>query len=129
MHLVTTAVLPIVLILALGAVLRRRVVTDAGFWRGMEWLSYHVFTPALFVESIARTPLREVSPVPLLLSLSIPVLAVSVLLVALRRPLRAEGPQLTSLVQGSIRINTYIGLVLGVSPEMWTPVPMRQWPA
>lgn len=83
----------------------------------MEWLSYHVFTPALFVESIARTSLREVSPVPLLLSLSIPVLAVSMLLVALRRPLRAEGPQLTSLVQGSIRINTYIGLVFASALE------------
>lgn len=117
MHLVTTAVLSVVLVLALGAVLRRRVVTDAGFWRGMEWLSYHVFTPALFVESIARTSLREVSPVPLLLSLSIPVLAVSMLLVALRRPLRAEGPQLTSLVQGSIRINTYIGLVFASALE------------
>lgn len=30
---------------------------------------------------------------------------------ALKRVLRADGPRVTSLVQGSIRINTYIGLV------------------
>ncbi|MEU8265384.1 AEC family transporter [Micromonospora sp. NPDC048999] len=33
------------------------------------------------------------------------------LIIVLRRPLRANGPQLTSLVQGGIRINIYIGLV------------------
>ncbi|NDK91051.1 AEC family transporter [Gordonia desulfuricans] len=111
MQLVTTAIIPIVLILALGAVLKRRFVTDDRFWRGTEWMSYHVFTPALFVESIAQTPLTEISLVPMVVSLAVPVLTFAVLLVALRRPMRADGPQLTSLVQGSVRINTYIGLV------------------
>lgn len=111
MHLVLMAVVPIVLLLGLGTVLRRRLVTDPGFWRGIEWMSYRVFTPALFVTSIAATDLAAASPAALLPSLAVPVVVVSVLIIALRRPLRANGPQLTSLVQGSIRINTYIGLV------------------
>jgi len=85
-------------------------MTDPGFWRGLEWLSYYVFAPALFIESIARTSLTEISTGPFLVSLTVPVLVAAALLVVLRRPLRADGPQLTSLVQGSIRINTYIGL-------------------
>ncbi|MDD7833840.1 AEC family transporter [Paenarthrobacter sp. AB444] len=111
MTLVTTAIVPILLLLAAGALLRQRVLTDPGFWRGLEWMSYRVFTPALFVLSIADTDLTVVPLGPLLLSLAAPILAVTCILIALRRPLRATGPQLTSVVQGAIRINTYIGLI------------------
>ncbi|MGO4612710.1 AEC family transporter [Nocardia sp. 2YAB30] len=111
MHAVATAIVPVVLVLVLGAFLRRQAVTDPGFWRGLEWMSYWVFTPALFVGSIARTDLRSVSLGLLSFGLAVPILGTGLLAIALRRVLRADGPQLTSLVQGSIRINTYIGLV------------------
>lgn len=111
MHLVTTAILPILLLLGLGWVLRHRYVTDPGFWRGLELLSYRVFTPALFVMSISRTELTDVPLEALSLGLIAPVVAVSSVLLALKRVLRSDGPRVTSLVQGSIRINTYIGLV------------------
>ncbi|KSU77556.1 hypothetical protein GA0061083_1424 [Pseudarthrobacter enclensis] len=115
MLLVTTAILPIVLILAAGALLRRRFITDPGFWRGLEWMSYRIFTPALFVSSIAGTDLTIVPIGPLLLSLAVPITAVAGLIVILRRPLRTDGPQLTSLVQGAVRINTYIGLIFATA--------------
>lgn len=93
--MVVAAIVPVVLILALGSFLRRRVLTDPTFRRGAEWLSYFVFTPALFVESITQTSHTEISPVPLLLSLGIPVPTVSVLLLA--QPARAIG----TLVSGA----------------------------
>lgn len=111
MTLVTTAIVPIILILAAGAVLRHRVLVDAAFWHGLEWMSYRIFTPALFITSIADTDLTVVPLGPLLLSLAAPIVTVTGLVIALKRPLRANGPQLSSLVQGAIRINTYIGLV------------------
>src|SRR5690349_19195900 len=110
MHLVSTAVLPVVLLLGLGSVLRRRVLPDPGFWRGLEWVTYHIFTPALLVTSIARTDLASIPLGALTIGLTAPALIVAAALVACRRALRADGPQLTSLVQGSIRQNTYIGL-------------------
>lgn len=111
MTLVTTAIAPIILLLAAGALIRRKILTDPGFWRGLEWMSYRVFTPALFITSIADTDLTVVAVGPLLLSLAAPIVAVAGFVIALQRPLRANGPQLTSLVQGAIRINTYIGLI------------------
>ncbi|MBT2533355.1 AEC family transporter [Arthrobacter sp. ISL-48] len=111
MTLVTTAIVPIILLLAAGALLRYRFLSDSGFWRGLEWMSYRVFTPALFITSIAGTDLTVVPFGPLLLSLAAPIIAVAGLVIALRRALRANGPQLTSMVQGAIRINTYIGLI------------------
>lgn len=74
-------------------------------------MCYRIFTPALFITSIAGTDLAAVPIGPLLLSLAAPILLVSGLVLSLRRPLRVNGPQLTSLVQGAVRINTYIGLI------------------
>ncbi|MEU8895757.1 AEC family transporter [Nocardia sp. NPDC048505] len=111
MQLATTAIVPVVFILVLGAVLRRRTLNDPGFWRGLEWMSYWVFTPALFVASIAATDLGSVSIGLLVFGLAVPIGGTGLLVIALRKVLRVDGPQLTSLIQGSIRINTYIGLV------------------
>lgn len=110
MLLVTSAIVPTLLLLGAGALLRYRFLADPGFWRGLEWVSYRVFTPALFITSIAGTNLTIVPLGPLLLSLAIPIVVVAGLVIALQRPLRANGPQLTSLMQGAVRINTYIGL-------------------
>lgn len=111
MNLVASAIVPIVLILAFGVLVRRRFLKEPSFWRGLEWMSYRIFTPALFITSIAETDLTIVPIGPLLLCLTVPILFVASVAIALRRPLRANGPQLTSVVQGSIRINTYIGLI------------------
>ena len=114
-NLVTTAIIPIVLLLTLGWVLRRRLLRDAGFWSGLEWVSYYVFMPALFISSIGGADLTAVSPLRLIVSLVVPVLAVTMFVMVLRRPLHADGPALTSLVQGSIRFNTYLGLVFAAA--------------
>lgn len=111
MHLVTTAIVPIILLLSLGSLIRHRYLADRAFWRGLEWVTYVVFMPALFITSISRTDLTAVSPGPLVLSLTVPTLVVSGAILALRRPLRIDGPRLTSLVQAGIRLNTYIGLI------------------
>lgn len=112
MSLVPIAIIPILLILALGSVLRRRVLTDGTFWGGLSWMSYWVFTPALFITSIGEADLGLIQPAPLLLSLGAATLVVTALAFAAARLTRASGPQLTSLVQGSIRVNTYVGLIL-----------------
>lgn len=53
----TSAIVAIVLLLGLGWTLRHHVLTEPGFWRGLELLSYRVFTPALFVTTIGGTDL------------------------------------------------------------------------
>lgn len=111
MNVVATAIVPILLLLAAGVLLKRRVLTDEAFWSGLTWLSYWVFTPALFVTSIGSADLATIAPAPLVVSLAIPILATAGLALGLGRLVRADGPQLTSLVQGSIRLNTYIGLI------------------
>ena len=111
MDVITTGIAPIILLLGGGLILRRRVLTDVGFWSGLSWVSYWVFTPALFLTSIGDADLTAVSAGPLALSVGIPTLVVAALSFGAALLARADGPQLTSLMQGSIRINTYVGLV------------------
>ncbi|WP_285362847.1 MULTISPECIES: AEC family transporter [unclassified Microbacterium] len=111
MNVITTGIAPIILLLGGGLILRWRVLTDAGFWTGLSWMSYWVFTPALFLTSISGADLAAVPAGPLALSVGIPTLLVAALSVGVALLTRANGPQLTSLMQGSIRINTYVGLV------------------
>lgn len=110
MPLVLTAILPVVLLLTLGSVLRH-LVLPADCWRGLEKLTYYVFTPALFVGSTASADLSAVPLPAFAVAVATPVVVVALLVLVLRRPLRITGPALTSLLQGSIRINTYVGLV------------------
>ncbi|HHW84450.1 MAG TPA: AEC family transporter [Actinomycetales bacterium] len=110
MGIVATAVVPIVLLLGSGALLRRQLLPAAEFWQGVEWLCYFVFLPALFIYSIGRADLSIISVGPLLLSLVIPVLVAAGLVLGIMMLVRADGPRTSSMIQGSIRLNTYIGL-------------------
>lgn len=79
MHLVTAAIGPILLLLALGRLVRQRVVNDPGFWRGLEILNYRIYTPALFVTSISGTEFTNVPIAALVLGLSAPVVGATLL--------------------------------------------------
>lgn len=111
MEVVTTAVVPILILLGGGALLRRRILTHEEFWAGLSWMSYWVFTPALFITSISAADLGAVPAAPLALSVAAPITAVAAVAWAAAKLTHADGPQLTSVVQGAIRINTYIGLI------------------
>lgn len=113
--LVLAAVVPIVLMLTLGAALRRTALRDPAVWRGIEWLSYFVFTPALFVGSIGRSDLRSLDLAPLMISVTVPLVGAALLVLALRRVLRIDGPAVGTMVQGAIRINTYVGLTFAAA--------------
>jgi predicted permease len=54
---VVLALLPIVLLIALGVLLRRRRFLDEGFWPQAERLSYYVLLPSLFFHGLATAKL------------------------------------------------------------------------
>lgn len=111
MDAVIGAIVPILILLGGGALLRRRFLTSDAFWAGLAWMSYWVFTPALFITSISAADLGAVPAGPLVLSVALPTTAVATLAWGTAKIARANGPQLTSVMQGAIRINTYIGLI------------------
>ncbi len=110
MTAVVLALGPIFLLILLGFFLKsRKVVTDA-FWQPAESLTYYAFFPALLVVNTANADLSGLSIFPLAASLVCATLIVGGILLALKPALGIGGAAFTSLFQGAIRPNTYVGL-------------------
>lgn len=104
------ALAPIFALIALGFALKRTVFRAEAFWEPIEKITYFVLFPVLLVVSMAQA--RVAGPVigPLAGVLAGTMLAITLLLALLRPALRIGGPAFSSVAQGSIRFNTYVGL-------------------
>ena len=111
MQVVTLAIVPILVVMTVGYVLRRRWFTSPSFWSGLESLNYLVLMPALFINSIGQADLSAIPFAKVALTLAVPFVSLTVLLLLLRPVLRVSGPSVTSMIQGAIRFNTYSGLI------------------
>ncbi|WP_104167354.1 AEC family transporter [Arthrobacter sp. SX1312] len=110
-----TALGPVIGLIALGYGLRARAFLAPAFWPPAERLCYFVLLPALFINGTATADLAGLP-----IALMAPILAGSVLLTALglvlaQRRLDLDGPAFTSVLQGSIRFNNYLGLSIALA--------------
>jgi predicted permease len=113
---ILNAIIPVALLITFGWALRRRgTLRDRAFWDRLEHVTYVVFSPTLFVSAIARADLGVVEPLPMVGVLLGSTLVVAVALLATRRSLAMDGPAFTSVVQGGVRLNAYVGLIVAAS--------------
>lgn len=110
--MVLLALAPIVLLIGLGYGLKRTRFLDDGFWPQAERLSYYVLLPALFLHGLATADVHELPVWSLAGALIGSTVAVASLVVALRPWLGLDGAAFTSVFQGSVRFNNYIGVTL-----------------
>lgn len=119
MSAVLGALVPVFLIIALGAVLKRGLLPEASHWIALERLTYFILFPALLVVSIARADLGEVAVMEVSTALLGAIALTGALLTLARAPIcRAfglAGPSYTSVFQGALRWNTYIALAVSGS--------------
>ena len=113
---IAAALVPIAVLLALGAALRRlRGFSSPDFWAGAERLAYFVLLPTLLFTSIATVDLAGVPVGRVAVAVVVPTLLVTGALFALNRVIAPNAPAFTSVLQGSVRFNTYVGVSLAVS--------------
>lgn len=108
--MIADALIPIFLIILLGFAIRHTRLIDGAVWPALERLTYYFFFPALLVPRLATSnfnwsELREISSV-----LCIALGVMTLLIVLARRLIAHDAGSLSSVYQGSIRFNTYIGL-------------------
>ena len=108
------AILPVFLTIALGHLFRRSGFLPETFWDGTNRLTFYVLVPALLISSMSRATLTEISLVPMLVAVIVPVLVVSFGLAAIRPKLTMSGPAFTSLFQGAVRPNAYIAFAVAL---------------
>jgi len=109
------ALLPLFALIALGYVARRVGWPKPRAWRTIERLTYYVLFPALLFTSLATTSLAGGGAVAAALAVASVATAGLALLVS--KPLALPGPTLTSVLQGAIRPNTYVGV--GAALALW----------
>ena len=104
------ALAPVFALIALGFLLKTFVFRSDAFWEPVEKLTYYVLFPALLVVSMAQARVSGTVVVPIVCILAAVVLAIFGVLAALRPALRLDGAAFSSVVQGCVRFNTYVGL-------------------
>lgn len=108
------ALAPIFMLIALGWGLRARGFLTDAFWVPAERLTYYILFPALLVANLAEAKLAGLPVAAILTSHAVTTvtltgLAALIARFAHRRPLRLDGAGASSLFQGIIRPNTYVG--------------------
>lgn len=107
---VTGALLPIFGLVLLGVGLRRFGFPEDSFWPQADRLTYYVLFPALIIDNLANTRLNQPELLPLTLILVISILCISTLTFIFSILFKTPATVFTSVLQGSIRPNTYVGL-------------------
>lgn len=107
---ITLAVVPVALLIGLGWGLRRIALLADPFWQGAERLCFVVLLPALLAQGLGTADLTGVPVAGMIAAIAAPLFVTAAVLLALRPRLGIDGPAFTSVFQGGIRFNNYIGL-------------------
>lgn len=109
---VLLSVLPVFLLIFLGTALRRIGFPGDALWAPLERLVYFVLFPALMTGTLAGADLSGMGIAGMAAAIIGSLAAMSIVLFVARPHLRMSGPAFTSVVQGVIRMNTYVGLAI-----------------
>jgi hypothetical protein len=109
---VIAVILPVFLLIFLGAFLRQRVFEQASFWETTERLTYYLLFPALLVSTLAGIHFEDLAVGPMAAAIIAALIVMVFVLLALRRPLGINGPAFCSVAQGALRQNSYVGLAV-----------------
>lgn len=119
MSAVFASLIPTFLIIATGWLCRATGFINEQQWSGMERVTYVIFFPALIIDTLSRADLSSVPVLGVGGALVGAILAMAVLVLALRPMLERhcgiDGPSFTSIFQGATRWNTFVGLAVAGS--------------
>lgn len=107
---VLQTITPIFLLILTGFALRRASFPSQEFWPQAERLTYYVLFPALLIDKLTSMHAGQHSLLAMAVSLVAAICVVAAALMAVRPRLQSDGPAFTSIFQGAIRPNTYVGL-------------------
>ena len=113
------ALLPVLLVTAIGWAIARWGLVAPDQWLGFEAITYYVLLPSLFVISLAQADFSAVPVAGLGAALVLAVITMTALCLLLRPMLRdrfgVTGPRFTSVLQGATRWNSFVALALAAS--------------
>lgn len=107
---VDSALGPLFLLILLGAVLGWRRWPGNDFWPQLERVIYYLLFPAMLVSTLATANVEEVPVIRVAIALLGVMVGFAILLWRGQEWLELDGATFTSVFQGSLRFNTYVGV-------------------
>ncbi|HCH31964.1 MAG TPA: hypothetical protein DE045_03350 [Oceanospirillaceae bacterium] len=112
MDMILPVVTSILLVMLLGYALSKKLLTDNGFWQGISRLAYWVLFPLLIVRTLAHASIDKDIVLPLMSVLVMTLVAALIYSLVVSRLMGQDGPSTSSIVQGGLRHNGFIGLAV-----------------
>ena len=110
MNEIAAALGPVFMLILFGALLRKLDFPGEHFWPQAERFTYFVLFPAMLIAKLATAEVGETPLLPTFGNIAWLLLGGSLIIWLLRKQLAGNGPAFTSVYQGGVRFNTYIGL-------------------
>ena len=107
---ILTALWPVFALLCVGHIIRRIDFPGDGFWEPAEKLIYFLLFPLLLVHKLSLADVGAVPVSDVALAVVLLLSAGTVVLLAIQRLKPLENSSFTSVYQGGVRFNTYVGL-------------------
>ena len=102
--------LPIFAIIILGCLIKVLNIVSSRAWEGMENLVYWILLPSLLIVKLGNAELKEFDFLPMATALSLATIMTVIILIFLKVGLKIKQSSYTSVLQGGVRQNSYIGL-------------------
>jgi hypothetical protein len=107
---VSHALGPLFLLILTGVVLKRLRFPDESFWLGAERFIYFLLFPAMLISTLATADFGQVAFTGMVGLLAGLLVLLAIILWLARNRLGLDMPSFTSVFQGALRFNTYVGL-------------------
>ncbi|MBU0676134.1 MAG: AEC family transporter [Proteobacteria bacterium] len=95
--------------------MQRRKFPSPEFWPGAEQLTYYLLLPALLFSAIISAQVDLASYLGLVIPYMAPFLFMGLILLLFRKRLGQDYPAFTSIFQGAIRFNSYVGFSIALA--------------
>ena len=102
--------LPIFAIIILGCLIKVLNIVSSRAWEGMENLVYWILLPSLLIVKLGNAELKEFDFLPMATALSLATIMTVIILIFLKVGFKIKQNSYTSVLQGGVRQNSYIGL-------------------
>ena len=110
--MIVTAVLPIFILIGLGFLLKNHFSFGEEFWDTSNRLIFWVLFPSLLFTSMSRAELAQLPTGGMAVAVIPAILTVAFLTLVVQKTYPMDTRGFTSVFQGSIRLNTYLGLAI-----------------
>ncbi len=107
---VSVALVPVFGLILLGYLLKRAGFPGDTFWGQAEKLTYFLFFPAMLIYKLTNAERGGIEITKLFVIVVLFLLIMSLILIISQKVFNWSGPVFTSVYQGGIRFNSYVGL-------------------